>query len=92
MILYIYCCFKVNTITKLPEKFNIHRAGITLDDSATNIHRYNKTTTRTEFSVYQSMKISSPPYSINIKKNRVISLDDKIMKTNNNILDIPDLF
>lgn len=43
-------------ITKLPEKFNIHRAGITLDDSATNIHRYNKTTTRTEFSVYQSMK------------------------------------
>lgn len=43
-------------ITKLPEKFNIHRAGITLDDLATNIHRYNKATTRTEFSVYQSMK------------------------------------
>lgn len=56
MILYIYCCFKVNTITKLHEKLNIHRAGITLDDLATNIHRYNKATTRTEFSVYQSMK------------------------------------
>lgn len=56
MILYIYCYFKVNTITKLPEKLNIHRAGITLDDLATNIHRYNKATTRTEFSVYQSMK------------------------------------
>lgn len=91
MILYIYCCFKVNTITKLPEKFNIHRAGIILDDSATNVHRYNKTTTRTEFSVYQSMKTSSPPYPINILKKRVISSDDKIIKTNNSILDIPDL-